>query len=88
MPTDQAHLSKYHIAKAAQLALQADSNRHPDWIVITAFYQALHWVDAFLATKQRHPSDHRERNWEVRNNADLKIIKRNYNRLYKASRFA
>lgn len=88
MPNDQVHRSKRSIAEDAQLALKNAPNDHPDWIVITAFYQALHWVDAFLAKTQRHPSNHGNRNWEVRNDADLKVIKKNYKRLYDASRSA
>ena len=48
MPTKQQHLSKSQIAEDAQRVLQADSKKHLDWVVITAFYCALHWVDAFL----------------------------------------
>ena len=88
MPNDQQHLSKFRITEDAQLALENAPNDHPDWIVITAFYQALHWVDAFLAKTQRHPTNHGRRNWEVRNDVDLKAIRKNYKRLYDASIFA
>lgn len=88
MPSDQVHLFKLRITEDAHNALQPNSNKHPDWVVITAFYQALHWVDAFLAKTQRHPTNHVERNNEVKNDVDLKAIKRNYRRLYRASRFA
>lgn len=85
MPDDRVHHYKRSIAEDAQLALQADPNDHLDWVVITAFYQALHWVDAFLAKTQRHPGDHRNRNREVRQDVYLKAIKRHYKRLYDAS---
>ena len=93
MPTSLKHLPdyrivKYNIAKDAQLALEQNPRDHSDWIVISAFYQALHWVNIFLATKQRRPGDHGERNREVRNDADLKKIRDNYDRLYWASREA
>ena len=93
MPTSLKHLPdyrivKYDIAKDAQLALEQNPRDHSDWIVISAFYQALHWVNIFLATKQCRPGDHGERNREVRNDADLKVIKENYKRLYDASRSA
>ena len=93
MPTSLQHLRdyrsvKYNIAKDAQLALEQNSHDHSDWIVISAFYQALHWVDTFLATKQRRPGDHGERNREVRRDPDLKKIRDNYDRLYWASREA
>ena len=44
MPTFEEHRQKCDSAKSAQLARQAaDPNEHADWIVITTFYQALHW---------------------------------------------
>ena len=44
MPTFEEHRQKCDIAKSTQLTLQAaDPHEHADWIVITAFYQALHW---------------------------------------------
>ena len=51
MPTKQEHLSKSQIAADAQLTLETDSKDHSDWVVITAFYSALHWVHAFLSPK-------------------------------------
>lgn len=56
MPTFEEHRQKCDIAKSTQLTLQAaDPHEHADWIVITAFYQALHWVDAFFALDNYHP---------------------------------
>ena len=44
MPSFEEHRQKCDSAQSAQLALQAaDSNIYADWIVIAAFYQALHW---------------------------------------------
>ena len=93
MPIDIEHSSDYHmvklhITKAAHLALQSDSDGHPDWVVITAFYQALHWVDAYLAMKQCDANSHGERRRAIRKDEDLKPIKKYYKRLYDASIFA
>ena len=98
MPTFEEHRQKCGSAKSAQLALQAaDSSEHADWIVITAFYQALHWVDAFFALYDYHPAAHGMsydqeedvtdpgRNEAIRKHRDLRPIRHSYFNLYDAS---
>ena len=98
MPTLEEHLQKCDAAKSAQLTLQAaDPNEHADWIVITAFYQALHWVDAFFALYDYHPAAHGMsydeeedvtdpgRNEAIRKHRDLRPIRHSYFNLYDAS---
>ena len=91
MTTKQQHLSKSQIAEDAQRVLQADSKKHLDWIVITTFYCALHWVHAFLASKN-YPSHKRNTHQKLEDViskcADLDPIRQNYKRLYDASRTA
>ena len=88
------HNNNYHITSNyptttdAQRALQEDGNEHPDWIVITSFYQALHWVDAFLLTKEHEPSNHGERRNYIGNTEELEKIKENYWELKGASELA
>ena len=88
MPKKQEHLSKSNIAEAAQLVLQADSNKHLDWIVITTFYCALHCVHAFFASKNYPPhkrNTHQKLENAISKCADLDPIRQNYKRLYDAS---
>ena len=90
MQTKQ-HLSKSQIAVDAQSVLQADSNKHLDWIVITTFYCALHLVHAFFASKNYPPhkrNTHQKLNNAISKCADLDPIRQNYKRLYDASRTA
>lgn len=35
-----------------------DPTKYSDWIATGLFYTALHYVDAFLATKGHHPGKH------------------------------
>ncbi len=101
MPDLEEHRQKCEIAKSALNALKAEnSNQHADWIVITAFYQALHWIDAFFALKDHHPKGHGPyydeeegcemsgRNDLVNRHRDLNRIVENYRNLYDASRTA
>ena len=97
MPTFEEHRQKCDSAKSVQFILQReDPNEHADWIVITAFYQALHWVDAFFALYDYHPKAHGMsydeeevtdpgRNEAIRKHSDLRPIRHNYFNLYDAS---
>ena len=99
MPSCEEHLQQYNTAKSVQCLLQAeDANEYADWIVITAFYQALHLVDAFFAfDSDYHPEAHGPtyddednltdfgRNTAVRKHRDLWPIRDSYFQLYDAS---
>ena len=86
MPSFEVHCQKCDAAKSAQLTLQtADLHEHADWIVITAFYQALHWIDAFFALDNYHPGGHGRRKNAVYRHENLQPIRGNYANLYNAS---
>ena len=88
MPSFEHHRDKCDTAKCAQLALQtADPNKHADWIIITAFYQAAHWIEAFfaLADPEVHPRSHAARRAAVNRHEDLEKIVDSYLSLYNAS---
>lgn len=91
MPTKRQHITKSQIAEDAQSALQADSKKHLDWVVVTTFYCALHWVNAFLASKN-YPEHKRNTHKKLENaigkDVDLHPIRENYKRLYDASKAA
>ena len=88
------HRKNYHITSNyptttdARRALEENSKEHPDWIVITSFYQALHWVDAFLYTKGHFPFSHAQRKCYIEKTEELEEIKENYRHLKKASEMA
>ena len=103
MPTFSEHRHKASIAQSTREALQKiDPAEHADWIVITAFYQALHIIDAYLdfvSDGQLHPPAHQityddegnpisGRNQLVQRIPQLKRIRENYQNLYEASREA
>ena len=87
--SDNYHIiSNYPTTTDARRALQEDRNEHPDWIVITSFYQALHWVDAFLLTKECEPNNHGERGGYIKSTKELEEIEENYRKLKNASQIA
>lgn len=70
-----------------RLALDTIPSSCDDWKVVVDFYEALHWVEAYL--KSRHPhlptrTGHKQRNRDVR--AHLSSIWAEYKPLYCASR--
>lgn len=88
MPTKQQHLSKSQIAADAQLTLETDSKDHSDWVVTTAFYCALHCIEAFFAFKNYPPHKHNNHNRRadaISKCADLNPIRQNYKNLSDAS---
>lgn len=58
------------------------------WAVVTLFYAALHWVDAYLATKNIHPAAHQVRDRYVGTALDLRRIGVSYQTLEDRSRDA
>lgn len=62
MPTIREHIDKAESFERVLTTFDGSNPDHWDWIAIVAFYAALHWVDAFLATYGNHPQNHRERN--------------------------
>ena len=89
-PDFDEHCEKRDKAKAAQLALQKVSlKEHADWIVIIAFYQALHWVDAYLiSVGHQQPTGHEKRKNAVRSNPSLRPIYRHFEYMHTASEHA
>jgi hypothetical protein len=86
-PDFDEHCEKRDKAESAQLVLQkVDIEEHADWIVIIAFYQVLHLVDAYLLSKgQSQPTSHKARNNVVRNDKFLRSIFGHFDYMYNAS---
>lgn len=71
MPELDRHLPQAERNESAADAMATLPNRHPDWEVTMLFYSALHYVDAFLATRGLHPRTHFERNDLLSNLTDI-----------------
>lgn len=84
MPTVSEHIAKAEAFERVPAIFDEGNPDHWDWIAVVAFYAALHWVDAYLATQGRHPQNHRERNLIV----TLLPIAFEYSLLYSTSRRA
>jgi len=84
MPTVSEHIAKAEAFERVLVIFDEGNPDHCDWIVVVAFYAALHWVDAYLAVLGNHPQNHRERNLIV----TLLPIAFEYSLLYSTSRRA
>ena len=62
MPARDAHQEKARSIERVLQVLHESNADHWDWLATLAFYAALHWLDAYLADRGLHPSNHRERN--------------------------
>jgi uncharacterized protein (UPF0332 family) len=66
MPSEKDHLQKAERNSRFFEHLIANCPEYLEWIVVAIFYTALHYVDAFLATKGVHPGDHAMRDLQVK----------------------
>ncbi len=81
--TSEQFLNKAQKNSRFTQELQASDIHSPEWVVVGAFYSAVHYVNAYLAkTGPRFvPTNHKERNYYVNSVKELKQISRSYHRL-------
>lgn len=84
MPTVSEHVAKAEAFERVLAIFDEGNPDHWDWIAVVAFYAALHWADAYLATQGRHPQNHRERH----NALAFLPIRSDFGELYVVSRQA
>ncbi|MEX1027550.1 MAG: hypothetical protein WD049_06020 [Candidatus Paceibacterota bacterium] len=92
MPSKQAHLAAVaRNRKAGSILLQQDDDCLP-WVVVCAFYEGLHLVEALLSIDEkaprRHCPDHETRNDVLRRTNRYERIWRSYRQLQQASMVA
>jgi len=90
MPDKDAHL---HMAERNGEALHYLKERHndfPEWVTVTAFYKALHHVEAVFTADPniRHTSDHSQRERMLKKNRRYSHIWEHYRPLIAASMIA
>jgi hypothetical protein len=81
MPRLQQHLQKAAHNEAFVASLDLTTTPYLDWAVTGLFYAALHYVEAFFATKGIHSVDHRARDSDIRRSPELKTLFVPYNEL-------
>jgi uncharacterized protein YpmS len=82
-PTDHILQAEHNEACYKQLA--STSTEFADWQVTTLFYSALHYVDAYLASKGHSVTDHKMRNFLVSSESQLRALATEYIELFDRS---
>lgn len=61
MPGLQEHLNKAKHNENYYQSFDFDNTPYLDWVVNGIFYSAMHYLDAYFATKPLHPDTHKKR---------------------------
>jgi hypothetical protein len=72
------HLRKAQNNKAFAQSIKATDPTSIGWVLVAAFYSALHFVDAFGEKYNTHFSSHAQRNEEVQKNPQLVKLRDDY----------
>ena len=88
MPGINDHLDQVKHNQRSLRLLRWLSSFFADWLVTVQFYTALHLVDAYLATKNIHPTYHRLRGQYLFDDRQLQMVYREYQDLENLSRTA
>ena len=88
--TPEQFLSKAQKNSRFTRELQVSNIQSPEWVVVGAFYSAIHYVNAYLAkiNPKFVPHDHKNRKFFVTTVKELKPISRSYLRLSDKAREA
>jgi len=89
MPQKDEHLNWAIHDRDFWTSIDLDTNPYTDWAPTGMFYEALHWVEAFLASKEYHSGNHPERARNMRHfKSDFKPIQTDYDTLKQDSETA
>ncbi len=74
MPSKENHVTQARHNRQFWTSHDLDTTRFRDWVVTGIFYEAVHWVEAYLATKGDHPTTHGQRNHAMQLYKDLDAV--------------
>lgn len=81
MPSKKDHLGKAQHDEQFVSSLNLSTTPFVDWAVTGLFYAALHYVEAYMATQNRHSPDHRARDSAIHRDSGISSIYDDYNEL-------
>jgi hypothetical protein len=81
MPPRDDHLAKAEHNERFAQHFDLATTPYRDWVVTSLFYSAVHYVEAYLATRGQHSTDHRVRDSQIYRDANLTQIYNEYNDL-------
>jgi len=65
MPNKDKHVNWAIHDRDFWTSIDLDNSPFIDWALTGMFYESLHWIEAFLATKGHHCDDHKQRKWTM-----------------------
>lgn len=71
MPTRQAHIDQAEHNHAFWSQTELDTTQFLDWVVVGMFYEAVHWIEAYLAQNNIHSGHHHDRSVSITSIPDL-----------------
>ena len=74
MPDPFNHVKQAKHNENFYKSFNVEETPYKDWIVTGVFYAALHFIDAYLATKSIHPFSHKMRDDWVKKHRELDLI--------------
>jgi len=77
---------KKHVSKAAHdeefwNVIKSSHEKYMDWVVVSIFYSAMHFIDAFFGKKGRHLKSHDMADKEIAQDKELTSIYHDYRAL-------
>ncbi len=89
MPTKDEHVNWATHDRYFWTSIDLDNTPLTDWAITGMFYESVHWVEAFFATKSHHSTAHDKRKTDmVSYKSELRPIWNNYIKLETDSRNA
>lgn len=76
------HLKKAKHNEAFFISFDIDKTLYLDWVVNGIFYSALHYIEAYLATQDKHSDSHFSRNIFIEE--DTRLGRRFYRDMYRS----
>lgn len=86
MPKKDEHIDWAIHDRDFWTSIDLDNSPYIDWALTGMFYESLHWVEAFLASKNCHSGKHSERSQNMR--PELKLMQTDYDTLKQDSETA
>lgn len=82
MPDKEQHIDQANHNYQFWNRLNSETTPYLDWVVSAIFYEAVHWVEAFLATKEINSGTHAKRRSAVQSySAELGSILTDFDNL-------
>jgi len=71
VPKKDEHIDQAKHNRSFWDSFSIDKTKYLDWVVVGMFYEAIHWIEAYLATKKHHSKNHYEREQQIAKTPEL-----------------